>query len=91
VYADDRLRSNFPLFVKGESCIFAQGQLQGTPVAINLHQNYPNLFKSSTTILFELPEGGVVKLEAIDGLGQLLAILQDSHPESSFKQNLSFS
>lgn len=43
------------------------------PVAVTLDQNYPNPFNPSTTIGFELPEGGEVSIRVFDQLGRQVA------------------
>lgn len=43
-----------------------------SPDKFKLHQNYPNPFNPSTTIKYELPENGFVKLDIYDILGRLV-------------------
>ncbi len=50
---------------------------QNIPTAFQLHQNYPNPFNPSTTIEFDLPERGVVKLIVCDVLGREVKRLVD--------------
>lgn len=45
----------------------------------NLHQNYPNPFNPNTTIQFELPETGQVKLKVTNILGHEIRTLIDGH------------
>jgi hypothetical protein len=45
------------------------------PDSFSLYQNYPNPFNKNTTIKYELPAAGVVKLEIFDILGRHVAIL----------------
>ena len=45
------------------------------PSAFALHQNYPNPFNPSTTISFDMPQAGQVKLSVFTMLGQEIATL----------------
>ena len=47
------------------------------PTTIVLHQNYPNPFNPSTTIRFDLPTAGPVRLEVFAVTGQHVATLLD--------------
>jgi serine protease AprX len=47
------------------------------PSAYLLHPNYPNPFNSGTTISYDLPAGGRVKLSVYNLLGQHVATLAD--------------
>jgi len=49
--------------------------LETLPVAIALDQNYPNPFNPSTFIGFDLPRTGMVRLEIINPLGQIVHTL----------------
>jgi hypothetical protein len=48
----------------------------------SLEQNYPNPFNPSTTIRFNLPEAGNVKLTIYDILGQEIGTLVNEYKES---------
>ena len=43
------------------------------PAGFSLSQNYPNPFNSATTISYELPHRGTVKLEGYNLAGQVVA------------------
>jgi hypothetical protein len=44
------------------------------PGAFALMQNYPNPFNPSTTIVYDLPTRGMVRLEVCDPLGRTVAV-----------------
>lgn len=46
-------------------------------LSYELNQNYPNPFNPATTIEFSIKEGGIVKLELYNSMGQLVNILKD--------------
>jgi plastocyanin len=56
----------------------APGESATTPESSLLH-TYPNPFNPSTTISFDLPEAGRVRLEAFDVLGRRAATILDEH------------
>ena len=47
------------------------------PTEYTLNQNYPNPFNPTTTISFNLPVSGKVRLEVFNLLGQKVKVLQD--------------
>jgi hypothetical protein len=55
--------------------IVSVGAREEVPGEYALHQNYPNPFNPSTTIWYELPTAGNVKLTVFDMLGQIVATL----------------
>lgn len=52
------------------------------PDKFRLHQNYPNPFNPSTTIQFDIPEAGFVKLSIYNILGEEAAVLLNQHLEA---------
>ncbi|MEX0746837.1 MAG: T9SS type A sorting domain-containing protein, partial [Rhodothermales bacterium] len=50
-----------------------------TPTTYALHQNYPNPFNPATTIRFDLPVAGQVRLSVFDVLGRRASVLVDEH------------
>jgi hypothetical protein len=56
------------------------------PAEFRLYGNYPNPFNPATTIRYDLPVSGSVRLEIVDLLGRSLAILvDDERPAGSHK------
>ncbi len=51
-----------------------------------LYQNYPNPFNSQTTIGFELPRAGKVKLTVYNSLGEQVAILMNEHRPTGIQE-----
>lgn len=47
------------------------------PQTLALEQNYPNPFSQSTTIQFETPEAGSVRIAVYNALGQQVRLLED--------------
>jgi len=52
------------------------------PTSYNLHQNYPNPFKPSTFISYQLPIGGSVTLKIYDILGSDVATLVNEYKQA---------
>ena len=53
-------------------------QQTGLPTVLALHDNYPNPFNPTTTIRYDLPKAGVVRLTVFDVLGRQVAELINS-------------
>ncbi|MBD3167836.1 MAG: T9SS type A sorting domain-containing protein [candidate division Zixibacteria bacterium] len=54
------------------------------PTTTELHTNYPNPFNATTTISYQLPEDGKVKLEVYNLMGQSVATLVDSYNRAGY-------
>jgi uncharacterized protein (DUF362 family) len=55
-----------------------------TPQAFELRQNFPNPFNGSTTIEFELPQDGEVRIEVVDLYGQVIERLAEGRHAGGF-------
>ena len=56
--------------------------MAGPPSAFALHVAYPNPFRTSATVGFDLPEAAVVRLAVYDALGREVAVLADGSEEA---------
>ncbi|MBU1985231.1 T9SS type A sorting domain-containing protein, partial [bacterium] len=54
----------------------------GTVTEYALHQNYPNPFNPTTTIGFDLPEGGIVSLSVYNVLGHRIAEIVNGYRDA---------
>lgn len=61
-----------------------EGLLSGMPTVFALHANYPNPFNPSTTIRFDMPESGFVRLEVFDLLGRKVLSLAEGYREAGY-------
>ncbi len=60
----------------------------GIPNNFNLKQNFPNPFNPATTINFDLPKSGFVRLSVYDGLGkEVLKIYEGERNAGSYSVN----
>lgn len=60
-----------------------------TPASFRLQQNYPNPFNPSTTIGYELPQAGLVRLRVYDQIGREITTLVDERREAG-RHSVSF-
>lgn len=58
--------------------------ISGLPRRLALHQNYPNPFNPNTSMLFELPNPGQVKLEIFGLTGAKVKTLVDSYFDAGY-------
>ncbi|MDP2365502.1 MAG: T9SS type A sorting domain-containing protein, partial [Ignavibacteria bacterium] len=57
------------------------------PTKFELYQNYPNPFNPTTTIKFDLPKDGLVKLEIFDILGRkITTLVNEQRTAGSYEQ-----
>ncbi len=54
----------------------------GLPLQYELSQNYPNPFNPSTTIKYQIPKAGNVKLTVFNILGEVVSVLIDRYEET---------
>ncbi len=59
-------------------------QQPGIPSVLALHDNYPNPFNPTTTIRYDLPKAGVVRLAVFDVLGRQVAELINAQQAAGF-------
>jgi hypothetical protein len=57
---------------------YATGAPESRPAGLRLHANYPNPFNPLTTLRFDYPAGGRVRLEVYDVAGRLIRTLLDA-------------
>jgi hypothetical protein len=60
------------------------GTSEMTPTAYRLAQNYPNPFNPTTTIAYDLPQPGKVRLEVNNLLGERITTLVDAVQDAGF-------
>jgi hypothetical protein len=56
------------------------------PEALRLLPNYPNPFNPSTTIRFEVPTGSRVRVDVVNTLGEVVALLTDGFVPSGVQE-----
>ncbi|MHB9028676.1 MAG: cohesin domain-containing protein [Candidatus Latescibacterota bacterium] len=70
--------------IGAQEMIIGSGPLgiESMPFRFDLKQNYPNPFNPTTSIEYEIPEKGNVRLEVLNIAGQLVRVLVDAHESS---------
>lgn len=77
------------LFVFKMTIPTSVNNLTHKPDGFEIYQNYPNPFNPETSIEYNIPENGFVKLSVYDNSGKLIKILDNSF-KSRGKHNLKF-
>jgi choice-of-anchor B domain-containing protein len=62
------------------------GRMASIPGTYRLGNNYPNPFNPSTTITFEIPHAGQIRLTVLDLLGRKIRILLDEYRDAGRHQ-----
>jgi hypothetical protein len=68
----------------GSSSFVKENQQAITPESVKLLANYPNPFRTGTTIEYALPKDADVRLAVYDVLGRQVAVLEEGRRESGF-------
>ncbi len=76
-HATDGLPLGDPYWITGTTGIEQEGNV--LPTEFTLFNNYPNPFNPSTTIKFNIPETGNVKLKIYNVMGQLVKTVLDEN------------
>ncbi|NQU28836.1 MAG: T9SS type A sorting domain-containing protein, partial [Candidatus Marinimicrobia bacterium] len=76
-------------FLDNDGVVISSGQqgleIVAIPNQFALHQNYPNPFNPVTTIDYDLPDDGLVKLTIIDILGRQVIQLTNEYQTAGYK------
>ena len=75
----------FSVFIYPTSVSEEDGK-QRIPSEFVLHQNYPNPFNSGTTIKYEFPKSGDLRLSIFNLIGQEVKVLVDDYQESGIHE-----
>ncbi len=61
------------------SSVNDKNELKNIPSEFTLSNNYPNPFNPSTTIEYEIPKAGYVKIQIYNSIGQLINTIEDDY------------
>jgi hypothetical protein len=64
-------------FAEGELVTAVEAEKRSMPAEFSLYQNYPNPFNPATSIRFDLPSAGKVRIEVFNMIGQKIRTLTD--------------
>ncbi len=89
---EKRITSNFSWIIYQEDgTILSQGQSEidlethrSVPQTFSLYQNFPNPFNPSTTIRYQLPDGGKVQLTIFNILGEKVQTLVNENQKAGY-------
>jgi hypothetical protein len=79
----------FARTINGVTAIGSDNKSKPVPLSASLSQNYPNPFNPTTTIAFDLPRAGLVRLDVFNAEGQKVATLVNEQ-RSSGNQRVTF-
>jgi hypothetical protein len=87
VFADNTVATHDTISVTGNGILTSVGRLGGAiPKEYQLHENYPNPFNPTTTILYDLPQQSRVTIKIYSILGQQIATLVDGIVTAGYHQ-----
>jgi hypothetical protein len=66
----------------GDDAFVAAEQENLLPETLRLHPNYPNPFRSATTLTYDLPNASAVRVAVYDVLGRRVQVLVDERKEA---------
>ena len=73
-------------YVRSGTTVSVEQTIELEPKSFSLQQNFPNPFNPSTTIRYDLPEKGYVRLDVVDMLGRVVATLVENEQRAGTYQ-----
>ncbi len=67
------------------TAFLSSGVQAWVPKTFQVYPNYPNPFNPTTTLHYDLPEDGVVKITIYDMMGRQVKILTNAHQSAGYK------